>query len=135
MEQQTIDKATALLDKLLDAASTGIDKAPVAIADITKEFVTLYMIDLAPIIPLVLIIPLVITIKFLLVFYKNHKSEDSYQAREKKLFSVMCIVFCCIGIGGLAADALYNIKDMVKLHYAPKAFLIDKMTNKEGCRK
>lgn len=120
--EELTDKAGLILDKILDAVNSGIDKAPEVVGVLAEEYVTYYALPLwfQVIVGSCLFIGGALSFGGSFWFGKKTKYTDG---GPWLAFFFMGLVFFSVGIIVLSS----RVPDLLQATYAPKAFLIENL--------
>lgn len=122
MKKELEDKAFLILDKMLDAVNSGVDKAPEFVAGLAEEYVAYFMISS--------ITPLAISIMFLIVavFFMSKGLSRGIESDWSGPKGDLATTYVCTSAFVILVTGMiiyYNTPDVLQAIYAPKAFLIE----------
>lgn len=122
MKEELEKKAFVILDKMLDAVNSGVDKAPEFLSGLADEYGIYFAIENAPILSLTFFtISVVLFIWALKSAVKGFKKAN--EADKDTYFFCITVTFIALLIAG--AFLIDGSKDIIQAIYAPKAFLIE----------
>jgi hypothetical protein len=121
--EELTNKASIVLDKLLDAVNTGIDKAPEALTTLAKEYCTYFVIENAPIAST---IASVLCFVFMCLAWNWILKEFKKEPGHGDVAMMMALLSAAPFVLSFSMT-LSGAKAMLQAHYAPKAFLIENL--------
>lgn len=135
MNNELKNKAETILNKLLDALDSGIEKAPGFFGDLLKEYISYYKVSAVYHIIVGTLLKVGSFFSFkagLYIIDANKLAKYSYE--ESSMHILFLILGSVLGIIGLLM-AISELQTLLMLKYAPKAFLIEKFRyKKEDCK-
>ena len=122
MKKELEDKAFVILDKMLDAVNSGVDKAPEFLAGLAEEYGIYFAIENAPILSLYFfVISAVLFIWAIRSVVKGFKTAN-LEDKDTYFFCITTTFIALLVAGSFLID---GSKDIIQAIYAPKAFLIE----------
>lgn len=112
MNDQTLNKANELLDKMISMADKGLDQAPAVLQDLASEYMRYFLVGEMVWLAIGLV-GLLIGIVFTIIGIKKDWNDGI----------AFCFFIILISFTIIAA----NIKPALQAYYAPKAFMIEKL--------
>jgi len=117
MNNELQEKANALLDKILEATSMGIDKIPAVVQDLMQEYLLYYSIGIMYKVILGLLL-------LVLGVYGIIKLMRLYKEDNEDLYALLIIGFTLLAIPGLLL-LIFNLPSLFEIYLAPNVYLIE----------
>lgn len=124
MNEELTNKATLILDKMLDAVNTGVDKAPEFAAGLASEYVVYFTISFVTdiLVGLLLIVFSILFARWAMKSQRNNRDKDLFSKSDAFIILWMACVLC-----GFAGPLFFfsGLQQSAQAYLAPKAFLIE----------
>jgi hypothetical protein len=113
--KELTDKATLILDKMLDAVNLGVDKAPEFTSELIREYMLYYSIGHYVGVASCLFVLSICAYFFMkgMKLNKYRNDGDGYIFLSTSFGALTFIFLVCLAV------------DVIRIHVAPKAFLIE----------